>query len=132
MAKIAIPSDLAVMFAGCEVAYEQAAREGYAENPAVVAAVTVLKSAWTALHLANNNYATAKGVFSVEFAAIRVDRAGRASREACIELHAAIKEAAAEHRLYNRCLTMANHSPDADQAGDAVTAQQDGRLRLLA
>jgi hypothetical protein len=82
MTKIAIPPDLAGMFAACEDAYEQAAREGYAENPTVIAAVTALKSAWTALHLANNNYATAKGVFSVEFAAIRVDRACRASREA--------------------------------------------------
>ena len=132
MAKIAIPPELTVMFAACEDAYEQAAREGYAENPTVVAAVTALKSAWTALHLANNNYTTAKGVFSVEFAAIRVDRACRASREACIKLHAAIKEAAAEHRLSNRCLTIANDSPDADQAGDAVTAQQNGRLKLLA
>ena len=131
MTKIAIPPDLAGIFAACEDAYEQATREGYAENPTVVAAVTALKSAWTALHLANNNYARAKGVFSVEFAAIRVDRACRASREACIKLHAAIKEAAAEHRLYNRCLTMANHSPDADQTGDA-TAQQNGQLKLLA
>ena len=128
MAKIAIPPDLAVMFAACEDAYEQAAREGYAENPTVVAAVAALKSAWTALHLANNNYATAKGVFSVEFAAIGVDRACRASREACTKLYAAIKEAAAEHRLYNRCLTMASDSPDSDRAGDAVTAQQNGRL----
>jgi hypothetical protein len=132
MAKIAIPTDLAVMFTACEDAYEQAAREDFAENPTVVAAVSALKSAWTALHLANNNYATAKGVFSVEFAAIRVDRACRASRDACIKLHAAIKEAAAEQRLYERCLTMANHSPDADQAGDGVTVQQNGRLRLQA
>jgi hypothetical protein len=131
MAKIAIPPDLAVMFAACEVAYEQAAREGYVENPVVVAAVTALKSAWNALHLANYNYTTANGVFSVEFAAIRVDRACRASRAACITLHAAIREAAAEHRLYNRCLTMANQSPDVDQT-DAVTAQQNQRLRLLA
>lgn len=129
MAKIAIPQDLAVMFAACEDAYERAAREGYAQNPTVVAAVTALKSAWTALHLANHNYTMAKGVFSVEFAAIRVDRACRASREACTKLHAAIKEAAAEHRLYNRCLTVANDFPDSDQAGDA---QRDGRLKLLA
>ena len=54
MAKIAIPQDLAAMFAACEDAYERAAREGYAENSTVVAAVTVLKSAWTALHLANH------------------------------------------------------------------------------
>ena len=126
MPRIAIPPDLAVMFVACEDAYEQAARGGYAENPIVVAAVAALKSAWTALHLANHNYTTAKGVISVEFAAIRFDRACRASREACITLHGAIKGAAAEHRLYNRCLTMANQSADADQV-DTVTAQ-----RLLA
>ena len=40
MAKIGIPPDLAAMFAACEDAYEQATREGYAENPAVIAAVT--------------------------------------------------------------------------------------------
>jgi len=37
MTKIAIPPDLAAMFAACEDAYEQATREGYAENPTVVA-----------------------------------------------------------------------------------------------
>jgi hypothetical protein len=132
MTKIAIPPDLAGMFAACEDAYEQATQEGFAENPAVVAAVTALKSAWQALHLANCNYTTAKGVFSIEFAAIRFDRACRASRAACITLQAAIKDAAAEHRLYNRCLTMANHSPNSDQAGDAATAQQNERLRRLA
>jgi hypothetical protein len=131
VAKIAIPPDLAGMFAACEDAYEHATREGFADNPAVVAAVTALKSAWNALHLANHNYAKAKGVFSVEFAAISVDRACRASRAACITLDAAIKEAAAEHRLYNRCLIMAN-PPDADQDGDPVTAQQNERLRRLA
>jgi hypothetical protein len=132
MTKIAIPPDLAGMFAACEDAYERATREGFAENPAVVAAVTALKSAWQALHLANYNYSTARGVFSIEFAAIRVDRACRASRAACITLHAAINEAAAEHRLYNRCLTLANPALDADQAGDAATAEQHGRLRRLA
>ena len=40
MAKIAIPPDLAGMFAACEDVYEQATQEGYAENPAVIAAVT--------------------------------------------------------------------------------------------
>ena len=44
MTKIAIPPDLAAMIAACEDAYEQATREGYAENPAVIAAVTALKS----------------------------------------------------------------------------------------
>jgi hypothetical protein len=108
MTKIAISPDLAGMFSACEDAYEQATREGYAENPAVIAAVTVLKSAWRALHVANYNAVTARGFFRVEFAAIRADRASRAAREACINLHAAIGQAALEHRLYNRCLTLTN------------------------
>jgi len=107
MTKIAIPSDLAGMFAACEDAYEQAAREGYATDAAVIAAVTALKSAWTALHATNCNLVTAKGFFCVEVANMRVDRARQATRKACINLHAAIEQAAAENRLYNRCLIMA-------------------------
>jgi hypothetical protein len=106
MTKIAVPPDLASMFTACEDAYERAAREGYAENPAVIAAVTALKSAWRALHVANYNLMTAKGFFRVEFAAIRADRACREAREACIKLHEVIGQAALEHRLYNRCLTL--------------------------
>jgi hypothetical protein len=106
MTKIAIPPDLAGMFAACEDAYEQAAREGYAEGTDVIAAVTALKSAWRDLHVANYNLITAKGFFRVEFATIGLDRACRAAREACIKLHAAIGQAALEHRLYNRCLTL--------------------------
>lgn len=132
MTKITVPPDLGSMFAACEDAYEQATQQGFADNPAVVAAVTALKSACQALHLANCNYTTAKGVFSVEFAAIRVDRACRASRAACITFQAAIKDAAEEHRLYNRCLIMANHSGNSDQAGDAVTARENERSRRLA
>ena len=66
MAKIAIPPDLAGMFAACEGAYEQATREGYAENPAVIVAVSALKSAWKALRVANYNLMMAKGFFPVE------------------------------------------------------------------
>jgi len=132
MATIAIPEDLADMFAACEDAYEQATREGYAENPAVVAAVRVLKSAWSALHIANHNVPT-KGFFAVEFAAMRAERACGASRQACIKLQAAIKEAAAENRLFNRSLMVANRPmPSVDKVGDAVSAQQNERLRLLA
>jgi hypothetical protein len=98
--------DLAGMFAACEDAYEQATREGYAENPAVLAAVAALKSAWRALYVANCNPMTAQGFFSVKFAAIRADRARRAAREACINLHAAIGQAALEHRLHNRYLKL--------------------------
>ena len=111
MAKIAIPPDLAGMFAACEDGYEQATREGYAENPAVIAAVSALKSAWKALHVANYNLMMAKGFFPVEIASLRADRARRATRKACINLHAAIVQAAAENRLYNRCLMLT----DADQ-----------------
>ena len=132
MAKIAIPPDLEAMFAACEGAYEQAAREGYAQNRAVITAVSGLKSAWTALHVANQDVLRSKGFFAVEFATMRAERACRASREACIKLHAAVKEAAAEHRLYNRCLIMADHSPDANHAEGAVTAQQNERLRRQA
>jgi hypothetical protein len=106
MTKIAIPPDLAGMFAACEDAYEQATREGYAENPAVIAAVTALKSAWKALHVANHTLMTAKGFFAVEFAAMRADRACWAAREACVKLHAAIEQAALENHLYNRCLKL--------------------------
>jgi hypothetical protein len=94
MTRIAIPPDLAGMIATCEDAYGQATQAGYAENPAVVAAVTTLKSAWRA-------FARCK-LFRVEFAAIRADRACQAAREACINLHAAIGQAALEHRLHNR------------------------------
>ena len=104
MAKIAIPPDLAAMFAACEDAYEQATREGYAENPAV----TALKFAWTALHVANCNLMTAKGFFPVEFATVHADRACQTVREACIKLHAEIAQAALEHRLHNRCLGLSN------------------------
>jgi hypothetical protein len=108
MTKIAIPPDLAGMFTACEDAYEQATREGYAENPAVIAAVTALKSAWRALHVANHNLITAKGFFRVELAAIRADRACREARAACNKLHKVIGQAALDHRLYNRCLTLSN------------------------
>jgi len=58
------------------------------------------------LHLENYKLMTAKGFFSVEFAALRADRARQATREACIKLHAAIGQAALEHRLYDRCLKL--------------------------
>jgi hypothetical protein len=89
MTKVAIPPDLAAMFAACE----EATREGYAESPVVISAVAALKAAWRALHVANYNLITAKGFFSVELAAIRSGRASRAAREACINLHAAIDRA---------------------------------------
>jgi hypothetical protein len=106
MTKIAFPPDLAGIFAACENAYEQAAREGYGDNPAVIAAMSALKSAWKAMRIAHSNLTTAKGFFFVEFAAMRADRACKATREACIKLHAAIEQAAQEHRLYDRCVKL--------------------------
>ena len=53
-------------------------------------------------YLANYNLKTAKGLFSVKFAARRADRAFRATCEACINLHAAIGQAALEHHLNER------------------------------
>jgi hypothetical protein len=108
MAKIALPPDLAAIFAACERAYEHATRDGHGENPNVIAAVSELKSTWKALHIANRDLVMAKGFFAVEFASMRFERACQATRQACINLHAAIVQAAAEYRLYNRCLTLAN------------------------
>jgi hypothetical protein len=118
MAKITIPTDLAGMFAACEDAYEQATRDGYAENPTVIAAVSALKSAWKALHVANYNLVMAKGFFPVEIATLRADRACQATRKACINLHAAIQQAAAENHLYNRCLALSR--PTSEQLEAAL------------
>jgi hypothetical protein len=74
------------MFAASEDAYERATQEGYAENPAVIAAVAALKSAWAALRVANFNFMTVKGFFRVAFAGWRAARARRKTREACINL----------------------------------------------
>ena len=95
MTKLAIPPDLGGMFAASEDAYERATQEGYAENPAVIAAVAALKSAWTALRVANFNLMTAKGFFRVAFAGWRAARVRWKTREACINVQATIEQAAA-------------------------------------
>ena len=110
MAKIALPPEVTAMFVACERAYEQATRAGYGETPNVIAAVSELKFARNALHIASCNLTGAKGFFAVEFASIRFERACRATCEACIKLQAAIAQAAAEHDLHTRCLTLV--SPD--------------------
>jgi hypothetical protein len=96
------------MFAASEDAYERATQEGYAENPAVIAAVAALKSAWTALRVANFNLMTAKGFFRVAFAGWRAARVHWKTREASINVQATIEQAAAENRLYNRCLILSS------------------------
>jgi hypothetical protein len=60
------------------------------------------------MRIANCNLMMAKGFFTVELASMRFDRACQVTREACIELHIAIVQAATENRLYNRCLMLAN------------------------
>jgi len=120
MLKIALPADLAAMFAACEGAYEQATREGYGENPKVIGAVSKLISAWRALRIANCNLMMAKGFFTGELASMRFDRACQATREACIELHTAIVQAATENRLYNRCLMVANPDHGSDKPREST------------
>jgi hypothetical protein len=122
MAKIAIPPDLAAMFAACEGAYEQATREGYAENPAVIAAISALKSAWKALHVANYKLMMAEGFFPVEIATLRADRACQATRTACINLHAAIAQAAAENRLYDRAFMLVNADQGSGNRSEGTSA----------
>jgi hypothetical protein len=43
------------IFAACEAAYADASRNGYADEPDVIAAVVELKSAYRALVIANGN-----------------------------------------------------------------------------
>ena len=62
--------------------------------------------------LVRSDLMTARGFFAVRFATLRADRACRATRKACINLHAALVQAAAENRLYNRCLMLANADQD--------------------
>jgi len=128
MTKIAIPPDLAGMFAACEDAYEWATREGYADNPAVIAAITALKSASAALHLANYNLKTADGFFSVKFATRRADRAFEATCEACINLHTAIGQAALEHRLKERGLKLTSRQSAAERGPEQWEAELEHRV----
>jgi hypothetical protein len=98
-----IPDDLLRTLASCEAAYADASRNGYAKSSDVIAAVAVLKSAYLALAATNNNLKTTKSLFGMAVATLRAHRACRATREACINFHAAIEQAWAENRLHNRC-----------------------------
>jgi hypothetical protein len=98
-----IPDDLVRRLATCEAAYADARRNGYAQNPDVIAAVAVLKTAYAALAASNDNLKAAKNLFGMTAATLRSHRACRATREACINCHAAIEQAWAENRLHNRC-----------------------------
>jgi len=119
MAKIALPPDVAAMFAACEHAYEQATQAGYGENPNVNSAVSELRSVWKKLHIANSDLIMAKGFLVVEFANIRFERACRATHEACIELQMAIAQAAADNDLRNRCLALAKPDQGREKSAKA-------------
>ena len=120
MAKVALPPDVAAMFAACEHAYEQATQAGFGENRNVIAAVSKLRSVWKSLHIANGDLIVAKGFFAVEFASIRFERACWATREACIELQMAIAQAADENDLRNRCLVLAKPDQGSEKRHDSM------------
>jgi hypothetical protein len=100
-----IPGDLFDLIAACEGKHAEAKRRGYAKSPDVIAAVAVLKLASAALATANDNLAI-NGFFGRAVAIMRADRACRATRNACINLDAAIDRAWVENRLHNRCLML--------------------------
>ena len=101
-----ILDDLLRTLATCEAAYADASRNGYAKGPDVIAAVAALKSGYAALVAANDNLTATKGFFGITVASVRTHLACRATRNACINLHAAIERAWAENRLHNRCLML--------------------------
>ena len=94
------------LIAACEDGYADACRKGYADIPAVIAAVTALKSAHRAWVRANRSRRAATGLFRVMIATLRARRACRLTQRACIALQAALQEAAAENHLHNRCLLL--------------------------
>ena len=100
-----IPGDLLGLIAACEGKYAEAKRKGYAKSPDVIGAVAVLKSACTALAIANDELTT-KGFFGRAVATMRANRACRATRRACINLDAAIERAWVDNHLHNRCLML--------------------------
>jgi hypothetical protein len=116
MASIAIPSDVLRIFAACEAVYADASRKGYAKSPDVVAAVGNLKSAYRALVIANFNLTTSKGPFGKTVATLRVYRACRVVRKACLQLQTTLEQVSAEDRLYSRCLVLfgSNSNPKID------------------
>ncbi len=101
-------ADLAAITKACEEAYADASREGYVDNPAVIAAVAGLKDAHAALVTADADINTAcagvsfldlKGFFRGTAAAWRADRALRVARTAYVRLRAAITRAGEKNLL---------------------------------
>jgi hypothetical protein len=119
MAEIITSKKLRAMIAACEEAYADACREGYGESPAVIAAVAAVKSAQKDWVIAKRNLPAAKGLFRIMAARLRADRTFRLTHRACIQLQSALKEAAAENHLHNRCLLMLGPN---SKVAKAVTA----------
>jgi hypothetical protein len=88
-------ADLAAIITACEEAYAKASREGYADNPAIIAGVAALKKAQASL-LTADAAVNAASVGFLDFrgratrATLRADRALREARTAYINLCAAI------------------------------------------
>jgi len=85
-------ADLADITTACEEAYADASREGYADNPTVIASVAALKNAHAELVFADANFSAAKGFFRLTGAVWRADRASRAAQAAYVGLRAAIAQ----------------------------------------
>ena len=105
-------ADLAGITKVCKEAYADASREGYADNPTVIAAVTALKEAHAALVLADADFTAAKSLFDTGArgfiargislieatrATWRADRATRAAAAAYARLRAVIMQAGEEN-----------------------------------
>lgn len=105
-------ADLAGITMACKEAYANASREGYADNPTVIAAVAALKEAHAALVLADADFTAAKdllntgakgffitGISFIEVtrATWRADRATRAAAAAYARLRAVIMQAGDEN-----------------------------------
>jgi hypothetical protein len=106
MTQFTIPDDVLRIFVACEAAYADGGRKGYSDNPNVIAAVADLKSVYRAFVIADSNLTMSKGPFDKTIAHLRAHRACGAFRAACVQLQTAMEQAAAEDRLYDRCLTL--------------------------
>jgi hypothetical protein len=104
--EIAISEKLAAIVAACEDALADACREGYADNPAVVAAAAAVKSAHRTWVIADRSRRATNGFFRLMAATFRAHRACRRTHRACTQLQSALAEAAAENHLHNRCLLL--------------------------
>jgi hypothetical protein len=93
-------ADLAGITAACEKAYADASRDGYVDNPTVVAAVATLRTAHAALVAADTEYSAAAakgGLLRLTRAAWRTGRASRSAEAAYVALRATVLQAGEEN-----------------------------------